>query len=96
MVGEAGVSPAYFFRKMSTAEIEDVLQGVARRERAGWEQTRILAGLYYGAKTGEELRWKFPWDEREQEPTAEEMDELRLRARKMEKLINKERSDGEE
>lgn len=96
MVGEAGVPPAYFFRQMSTAEIEDVLQGVARRERAGWEQTRILAGLYYGAKTGEELRWRFPWDEREPEPTAEEMDELRQRARRMEQFINKERNNGQE
>lgn len=74
---------------MTTAEVEDVIHGVERRQRASWEQTRILAGLYYSAKTGEEMDWEFPWDDKPEPPTQEEMDALRERAKRMEVLLNK-------
>lgn len=84
MVAGAGVAPAYFFRRMTTEEVEDVIAGVARRERAGWEQARLLAGLYYTSMTGEPFRLRFSWDEQEAPPTEEEMDDLRRRAYEME------------
>ena len=94
VVGEGGVSPEYFMRRMSVAEVKDYIKGLNRRHRQTWEQTRLLCRFVYGAAGGKNFEMALPWDnededEERKEATPEEMAALRERAREMEKAMNK-------
>lgn len=94
VVGEGGVSPEYFLRRMSVGEAKDYIKGLNRRHRQTWEQTRMLCRFVYGAAGGKNFEMALPWDnedeEREErkEVTPEELAALRARARMMEKAMN--------
>lgn len=90
VVGEGGCSPEYFFNKMTPAETRDYLEGLSKRNRSSWEQTRSLLRLVYGVATGKELELELPWDEkRVVEPvTKEDLEEMRKKAKEMEERLN--------
>ena len=92
IVGEGGCPPDYFLFQMSPAEAQDYVEGVNRRHRQGWEQTRSLMSLVYQVLTGECLDMEFPWDEDNprDEIDEEELRELRQRAKEMERRMNNE------
>lgn len=93
VVGEGGVSPEYFMRRMSVAEVKDYIKGLNRRHRQTWEQTRLLCRFVYGAAGGKNFEMPFSWDneneeqEEKREATEEELAALRARAREMEKKM---------
>lgn len=66
-MGECGVAPDYFLDKMSAVEIEAYLDGYNKRQRASWEQTRILACMsvqpHSRKKITPESIFPLPWDE---------------------------------
>ena len=95
VVGEGGVSPEYFLRRMSVGEAKDYIKGLNRRHRQAWEQTRLLCRFVYGAAGGKNFEMPFSWDcengeeEEKREATPEELAALRARAREMEKKLAK-------
>lgn len=95
VVGEGGVSPEYFMRRMSVAEVRDYIKGLNRRHRQAWEQTRLLCRFVHGAGGGKNFNLPFSWDdengeqEEKREATPEELAALRARAREMEKKLAK-------
>ena len=94
MVGEGGCPPEYFLKKMGVGEAADYIKGLRRRERSGWEQTRILATTVAKLMGAKDYELELPWDkEREdedeyEETSAEELERLREKAREMERLMN--------
>ena len=92
MVGEG--PPVYFLKKMGVGEAADYIKGLRRRERSGWEQTRILATTVAKLMGAKDYELELPWDkEREEEDedeetSAEELERLREKAREMERLMN--------
>jgi hypothetical protein len=74
-VGEGGCSPSYFLDKMSGHEVAAYLRGMAKRQRSGWEQVRLLCRLVYKVATGEDLEMDFPWEDA---PARKEDDEAEL------------------
>lgn len=94
MVGEGGCPPEYFLKKMGVGEAADFIKGLRRRERSGWEQTRILATTVAKLMGAKDYELELPWDkEREdedeyEETSAEELERLREKAREMERLMN--------
>ncbi|MBQ8191149.1 MAG: hypothetical protein IJZ45_05235 [Bacteroidaceae bacterium] len=94
VVGEGGCPPEYFLKKMGVGEAADFIKGLRRRERSGWEQTRILATTVAKLMGAKDYELELPWDkEREdedeyEETSAEELERLREKAREMERLMN--------
>ena len=88
--GQGGCSPEYFMDRMSISEAREYMEGVFMRERAGWEQTRMMSELLIKVMTGEDHHIPLPWDdEREEDETTEEdLEELRMKAERMEALMN--------
>lgn len=95
VVGEGGVSPEYFLRRMSVGEAKDYIKGLNRRHRQSWEMTRLLCRFVHGAGGGKNFDLPFSWEnengeeEEKREATPEELAALRARAREMEKALNK-------
>lgn len=91
IVGEGGCSPDYFLNKMSLAETRDYIAGLNRRYRQDWERTRLTAQVFHKVQTGKDLELDFPWEvEEKPQPTEEELDMLREKAKNMERIMNKE------
>nr|WP_317473164.1 hypothetical protein [Bacteroides hominis (ex Liu et al. 2022)]MDV6156499.1 hypothetical protein [Bacteroides hominis (ex Liu et al. 2022)] len=96
VVGEGGVAPDYFLDKMTLAEVRCFLEGLIRRNRESWEQTRIVAYVIAQANSTRDLEPSdvlcFPWDVKEEKGqttvTDEEMEMLREKAKLIEKEIN--------
>ena len=47
-VGEGGMNPEYFARSLTMVEANCFLKGLERRQRAGWEQARMVAAYAVG------------------------------------------------
>ena len=70
----------YFFREMGPAEADDFIKGYSRRQRYGWEQTRLLADVICKVVGGDGTGIKFPWETEEEENGDREDDLTRLNA----------------
>lgn len=83
---------------MSVQEARDYIEGLNRRHRQSWEQTRVLGRLIVKAMTGSDWDMDLPWDDEEEEEIEEtteaDLEELERKAKMMEKLINEQRMDG--
>lgn len=97
VVGEGGIAPDYFLDRMTLAEVRYFLEGLGRRNRESWEQTRIIAYVIAQANSTKDLEPSdilcFPWeDEKEKKGqttvTDAEMERLREKAKLIEKGIN--------
>lgn len=75
--------------RMSFSEAQDYVEGLNRRSRQDWERTRFLGGIVYKVLTGKNLDVSFPWDENPEKeiPNDEEIEELRMKAKLMEKEL---------
>ena len=66
--------PEYFKRSLRPHEAEQYLDGLMMRQRAGWEQARLIVSPWQG-KDSPPLT--FPWEKEDAvAPTREEFDEL--------------------
>jgi hypothetical protein len=81
---------------MGLQEASDFITGLNRRYRQQWEQTRLLCRLIHKVETGKELEMDLPWDDEEENENKEteeqyeqRLQELRLRAKRMEAQMNK-------
>lgn len=89
------MTPEYFKRELRPYEAEAYLDGVAKAERASWEQTRSvmysnLAPWSKNLKATDIL--EFSWDKERVEaeaPTSEEIDNVREWAAHAAELLNK-------
>lgn len=80
---------------MSLTETRDYIAGLNRRYRQNWEMTRLTAQVFHKVQTGKDLELDFPWEvEEKPEPTEEEMNVLREKAKKMERIMNKKNGKG--
>lgn len=88
--GQGGCNPEYFMNKMGISEAREYAEGVMMRNRSGWEQTRMISELMIKVMTGDEHHIPLPWDQDAEadETTEEDLEELRMKAEKMEALIN--------
>ena len=88
--GQGGCNPEYFMDRMGISEAREFAEGVMMRNRSGWEQTRMISELMIKVMTGEDHHIPLPWDdEREEDETTEEdLEELRMKAERMEALMN--------
>ena len=89
--GSGGCSPEYFMNRMSVAEARDYVEGVHLKRKEEWERVRLMTKMIVTAMTGEEPEIRFKWDEDEanEEPDDNELEALRQKAERMEKLINR-------
>lgn len=91
VVGEGGVSPAYFLDKMSFGEVEAFLSGFYRRNREAWEQTRIIGYIIAQSNSTKQLEQTdilcFPWDEKKGNETTRVSDDEMKRLREKAKLV---------
>lgn len=88
--GQGGCNPEYFMDRMSISEAREYMEGVFMRERAGWRRTKAMAEIFIKVMTGDEHHIPLPWDAETEadETTEEDLEELRMKAEKMEALIN--------
>lgn len=84
----------YFLDEASLDEVILFLEGAEKRERNGWEQTRMLmvtVANSAGAKINDMQSWlPFPWDKVEKENEEDRLarlTELRKKAAKMENIL---------
>ena len=96
VVGEGGVHPSYFLDKMTFAEVVTFLDGLNRRNREGWEQTRVIAHVIAQANSTKQLEasdiLRFPWDEEQGKKkrstvSDEDIERLRKEAKLIEQQI---------
>lgn len=81
---------------MTLAEVESFLEGLNRRNRDAWEQTRLLGYIIAQSNSTKTLKQtdilRFPWDdEAEKEDTSvteDEMKRLRDKAKAVESQLN--------
>ena len=90
--GQGGCNPEYFMDRMGVSEAREYAEGVMMRNRSGWEQTRMISELMIKVMTGDEHHIPLPWDQDAEadETTEEDLEELRMKAEKMEKIFNEE------
>nr|DAX88651.1 MAG TPA: hypothetical protein [Caudoviricetes sp.] len=95
VVGEGGIAPDYFLDKMDFIEVESFIDGLNRRNREAWEQTRLLGFIIAQSNSTKTLKQtdilRFPWDEEEKKDTCvtdEEMKRLRVMAKEIESQLN--------
>ena len=90
--GQGGCNPEYFMDRMGVSEAREYAEGVMMRNRSGWEQTRMISELMIKVMTGDDHHIPLPWDQDAEadETTEEDLEELRLKAEKMEKIFNEE------
>lgn len=88
--GQGGCNPEYFMDRMGISEAREFAEGVMMRSRSGWEQTRMMGELLIKVMTGEDHHIHLPWDVDVDvdETTEEDLEELRLKAEKMERILN--------
>lgn len=88
--GQGGCNPEYFMDRMGISEAREFAEGVMMRSRSGWEQTRMMSELLIKVMTGEDHHIPLPWDvdAAAEETTEEDLEELRLKAEKMERILN--------
>ena len=88
--GQGGCNPEYFMDRMGISEAREYAEGVMMRNRSGWEQTRMMSELLIKVMTGEDHHIPLPWDvdAAAEETTEEDLKELRLKAEKMERILN--------
>lgn len=80
---------------MDFIEVESFIDGLNRRNREAWEQTRLLGFIIAQSNSTRTLKqtdilW-FPWDEEEKKDTSvtdEEMQRLRAKAKEVESQLN--------
>lgn len=93
IVGEAGISPEYFLRKMSPDEAADFLEGYRRRQREAWERARIGWWMQVGDTEGKEMTDIFPFDwdvkKKKKRVTKKQRDELRRKAEAIAQTLSK-------
>lgn len=95
IVGRGGVSPAYFFEEMDFQECIVFMKGMRRKERAELENTRLImwAVLQSQSRRTLELEDVMKLEDEEDEEDDEtgvdqqELEELRKRAKQMEKKL---------
>lgn len=90
IVGRGGVSPAYFFDEMDFQECIAYMKGMNRRERVELEKTRLIMWAVFQSQSSrslelEEVMRLDEETESEQGVNQEELEELRKRAKLMEK-----------
>lgn len=80
---------------MTLAEVESFLEGLNRRNRDAWEQTRLLGYIIAQSNSTKTLKQtdilRFPWDEEEKKDTSvtdDEMKRLRAKAKEVESQLN--------
>lgn len=98
MVGEGGVSPDYFLDHMTLTEVRYFLEGLERRKRDAWEQTRILGYIIAQVNSTKKLKQSdilsFPWDKetinKKKIVTVPdtEIERLRNKAKQVEQTLN--------
>ncbi len=89
------MSAEYFLECMTYREAGDYMEGMARRYRQGWEQSRLVADVVAkvaGNSNGVGL--EFPWEAEEREarqaaPTDEEYAEMEKALREYENVLQK-------
>lgn len=89
--GQGGCSPEYFMDRMGIGEAREYMEGVMMRQRSGWEQTRVLSEILIKVMTGEDNHIPLPWDDEtgaDDETTEDELEELRKKAERMERMMN--------
>lgn len=79
---------------MTLAEVESFLEGLNRRNREAWEQTRLLGYIIAQSNSTKTLKQtdilRFPWDEEEKKETSvtdDEMKRLREKAKAVESQL---------
>ena len=92
IVGRGGVSPAYFFDSMTFVECAAFLRGMRRKERAEFENTRLVMWAVFQSQSRKSLELDDVMKlEDENEPkkdiSQEELKELRKRAKQMENKL---------
>ena len=80
---------------MSFIEVESFLDGLNRRNRESWEQTRLLGFIIAQSNSTKTLKQtdilRFSWDEEEKKDTSvtdEEIQRLRAKAKEVESQLN--------
>lgn len=80
---------------MDFIEVESFIDGLNRRNREAWEQTRLLGFIIAQSNSTRTLKQtdilRFPWDEEEKKDksvTDEEMQRLRAKAKEVESQLN--------
>lgn len=80
---------------MDFIEVESFIDGLNRRNREAWEQTRLLGFIIAQSNSTKTLKQtdilRFPWDEEEKKDTSvtdEEMQRLRAKAKEYESQLN--------
>lgn len=80
---------------MDFIEVESFIDGLNRRNREAWEQTRLLGYIIAQSNSTKTLKQtdilRFPWDEEESKDTSvtdEEMQRLRAKAKEVESQLN--------
>lgn len=94
VVGEGGISPDYFHRRLTFREANLIIRGIGRRHRASWEQARLIADVQAkcaGNKQG--IRVEFPWEKEakalsQRPPSKEELERLQQEMRSFEDRLN--------
>jgi hypothetical protein len=92
IVGRGGVSPAYFFEEMDFQECIVFMKGMRRKGRSELENTRLImwAVLQSQSRRTLELEDVMKLEDEEDDETGvnqQELEELRKRAKKMEKKL---------
>ena len=84
IVGEGGIDPTYFLYRMQWWEVNRYLDGLHRRHRTAWENTRalqwFLARMFGDSKknnipSSPQDFYKFSWEEDRQDQPASEITE---------------------
>ena len=80
---------------MDFIEVESFIDGLNRRNREAWEQTRLLGFIIAQSNSTKTLKQtdilRFPWYEEEKKDTSvtdEEMQRLRAKAKEVESQLN--------
>ena len=80
---------------MDFIEVESFIDGLNRRNREAWEQTRLLGFIIAQSNSTRTLKQtdilRFQWDEEEKKDTSvtdEEMQRLRAKAKEVESQLN--------
>ena len=80
---------------MDFIEVESFIDGLNRRNREAWEQTRLLAFIIAQSNSTRTLKQtdilRFSWDEEEKKDTSvtdEEIQRLRAKAKEVESQLN--------
>lgn len=80
---------------MDLIEVESFIDGLNRRNRESWEQTRLLGFIIAQSNSTKTLKQtdilRFSWDEEEKKDTSvtdEEIQRLRAKAKEVESQLN--------